>query len=266
MNARERRAEIARLLAQHGEVALAGLAERFDVSEMTVRRDLKVLEVDGVARRVRSGAIDLGARGFEPPFRNRESAAPAAKTAIAEAALTLVEDGQTLIIDSGTTALAFARALRGGGLNLTVLTPSVLAAVELANEPTIRVILTGGVLRPGELSLIGCDAEAPFDSYNCDLMFLGVAGCDAAKGLTDYNTDEAQVKRAALRSASRIVALVDATKLGRVHLAKVMSLSELDVLVTDADSSHPVIASVAEQGAQIVTTGTVGHIRPGATA
>ncbi len=169
---------------------------------MTIRRDLEALEERGVARRVRGGAISTVSRSYEPPLAARSQEAREAKALIASAAAAFVEYGETAILDVGSTTLALARALRDRG-GLTILTPSVNAALELANEPTTRVILTGGIVRPGELSLVGDLAEEAFRRLNCDVLFLGVGGIDAVKGLTEYNLDDTRVKRAALGAAAR---------------------------------------------------------------
>lgn len=247
-----RRRQIQALLAQAGEVAIGRLAERLDVSEMTIRRDLEVLEDAGVARRVRGGAIATVSRGYEPPFDARVASAQPAKVAIAAAATRFVDDGETAILDVGSTALELARRLRGRR-GITVVTPSTLAALELANEPNMRVVVTGGIVRPGELSLVGDFAERAFLELNCDVVFLGVGGVHPDKGLTEYNLDDARVKRAALRAARRRVVLADATKLERICLATVATLSDVDVLVTDAAPDHPVAEAAREAGAEVVT-------------
>src|SRR5918911_4776794 len=104
---------------------------------------------------------------------------------------------------------------------ITIVTPSTPAALELANEPNMRVVLTGGIVRAGELSLVGDFAERAFEELNCDAVFLGVGGVHGERGLTEYNLDDARVKRAALRAARRCVVLAHATKLERVCLATI---------------------------------------------
>ena len=252
MTSDSRRDAIRGRLAERGEVEIAALATELAVSEMTIRRDLETLEERGVARRVRGGAISTVSRSYEPPLAARSQEAQEAKALIASAASTFVEYGETAILDVGSTTLALARALRDRG-GLTILTPSVNAAVELANEPTTRVILTGGIVRPGELSLVGDLAEQTFQRFNCDVLFLGVGGIDAVKGLTEYNLDDTRVKRAALGAAARCVVLADRSKLDRVCLAQVATLEEIDVLITDAEPTHPVLAAVREAGAEVVS-------------
>jgi DeoR/GlpR family transcriptional regulator of sugar metabolism len=254
MSTHERRGAIRGFLANRGEVGIAELAAEFDVSEMTIRRDLEELEDEGVARRVRGGAIATVSRSYEPPLATRATEAQEAKQRIAEAAADYIEYGETAILDVGSTTFALAQRLRGRG-GFTIVTPSVQAAAELAGDPNTRVILTGGIVRPGELSLIGDLAESTFAQLNCDVLFLGVGGIDAEKGLTEYNLDDTRVKRAAIKAASRKVALADQTKLGRVCLASIASLEEIDVLITDAAPTHPVLAPVREAGVDIVCVG-----------
>jgi DeoR/GlpR family transcriptional regulator of sugar metabolism len=252
MSTRERRSEIRAFLAEQGEVAIAELAAQFAVSEMTIRRDLETLEDQGVARRVRGGAISTVSRSYEPPFATRAMEARTAKQRIAEAAAQCVEYGETAILDVGSTTLELARHLRGRG-GLTIVTPSLPAALELANEPNMRVIVTGGIIRPGELSLIGDLSERTFAELNCDVLFLGVGGIHPEKGLTEYNLDDTRVKRAAMRAASRKVALADRSKLGRVCLASIAGLSEIDVLITDAAPDHPLLGVARDAGVEVVS-------------
>lgn len=252
MSASARRGSIRGLLAERGELGIAELAAEFEVSEMTIRRDLEELEARGVARRVRGGVIATVSRSYEPPLAARATQASTAKARIAEVASGYIEYGETAILDVGTTTLALARCLRGRG-GLTIVTPSVQAATELAGDPNSRVILTGGIVRPGELSLIGHLAEGTFAQLNCDVLFLGVGGIEAEKGLTEYNLDDTRVKRAAMAAASRKIVLADQSKLGRVCLATIGSLSDVDVLITDAPSKHPVLAAVREAGVEVVS-------------
>lgn len=251
MNATRRRREIVAALVRDGEVTITDLARQFTVSEMTVRRDLEALEVNGTARRIRGGAISAVSRAHEPPLALRSTEATDAKRAIGQAAAGLIADGETAVIDVGTTTLELARALRGRR-GVTIVTPSLLVAAELGNEPGMRVLVTGGWLRPGEMSLIGSGAEEFFADVNCDVAFIGVAGIDVEKGLTEYNLEDTRVKRAAMASARRRVVLADASKIGRVTFATVAPLADVDVLVTDAPADDPLPRALTDLGAEVV--------------
>jgi DeoR/GlpR family transcriptional regulator of sugar metabolism len=151
----------------------------------------------------------------------------------------------------GTTALEVARALQDAA-GVTVVTPSLRAAELLLPNPRLRVIVTGGIARHGELSLIGEHAEKAFEALNCDTVFLGAAGVSAREGVTDFHLDEVRVKRAALRSARRCVVVAHTPKLGEVALAPVCSLERVDVLVTDAGAPEETLAEIRGCGVDVM--------------
>jgi DeoR/GlpR family transcriptional regulator of sugar metabolism len=251
----ERQRLIRERVLVEGEIEFAALATEFGVSEMTIRRDIDLLESVGIVRKVIGGAIAFG-KTAEPPFKARSNFEALGKRHIAEAAVTRLNSHETVLLDSGSTTLAIARAIRGRGLELTVLTPSVLAAVELADEPGTTVLLAGGHVRAGELSLIGTETTEFFSRYNCDTFVMGVAGIDAKHGFSDYHREESAVKRAAIHAADRLIVAADHTKLGRTHLVNVAPLSAADILVTDGDPRNEVITTAAASGVEIVTVAT----------
>jgi DeoR/GlpR family transcriptional regulator of sugar metabolism len=242
----QRRQAVLRRLTAVGEVGFAELAEEFGVSEMTIRRDVETLEGEGLARRVRGGAISVTSRSYEPPFGVRATTAAEAKAAIGVAAARLVNDGDTIIIDVGTTTLELAKALHGRQ-GITVVTAALPVALELGNEPAIRVVVTGG------LSLTGGMAEDAFTTMNCDVAFIGVAGVCVGPGLTEYNPDDARVKRAAIGAARRTIVLADESKLGKIAFATVAPLSSVDAMVTDAPAGHAVVRDIAAGGTDIIS-------------
>lgn len=251
MKAAERRKAIEDKILAVGEVDFASLAAEYGVSAMTIRRDIEALESTGSVRRVWGGVI-AASKAREPSFASRESGGTEGKTHIAFAAAGLLRRGETLILDGGSTALAVARAIRGHDLALTVLTPSIQVAVELVNEPDTTVLLTGGELRPGELSMIGTEAEEFFDRYNCDTYIMGVAGVDGERGLTEYHRAEGNLKRAAMRASDRVIVVVDAQKLGGVQLLRVASLADVSTIVTDARSDDATLVAARRLGVRVM--------------
>lgn len=221
------------------------------VSEMTVRRDLEALEREGLVRRVHGGAISATSRSYEPPFALRSGHHAEAKIRIGRAAASLVSKGDTAVLDVGTTTLELARALDGASM-LTVLTPSLRIIDELTGIGDVRVIATGGLVRPGELSLVGDLAERAFDALHCDTAFIGVGGVDGVAGVTEFNLDDTRVKRAAIASARRCVVLADASKLGKVAFASVCALERVDVLVTDSSASEAELAPIRDAEVEVV--------------
>ncbi|MGE2729926.1 DeoR/GlpR family DNA-binding transcription regulator [Mycolicibacterium vaccae] len=246
-----RRAAIATRIQTDREVDFASLAEEFGVSEMTIRRDIEKLEEQGIARRVLGGAIAFGGKSTEPSFDVRTAVAAGEKAHIATAVADLLAPQETVILDSGSTVLAVARALKGRGLGLTVITPSLLVAVELADEPDTTVLLTGGKIRPGELSLIGAEAEDFYLRYNCDTYVMGIAGVHGRRGASEYHREEGNVKQAAMRAADRVIVAADASKLGRVQLINVAPVSAISVLVTDGPATHPTVEALRAAGVDV---------------
>jgi len=247
LGANRRRERLERLVNEMGEVTVADAAARMGVSQMTIRRDLDALDALGRVRRVRGGAIVRVGRAHEPPLENRAALATAAKVRIARLAADLVGDGDTIVIDVGSTGVELARTLRGRS-RLTVVTASVSVVSVLADEPGIRVIATGGLVRASEMSMVGALAEGAFEDHNCDTLFLGVAGIDPVKGLTEFSLDDARVKQAAIQSARSVVVLADERKLGTVAFARISHLGVADVLICDAPPQHPVVRAVVEAG------------------
>jgi len=165
--------------------------------------------------------------------------------------VSLLRKDETVIIDVGSTTQAMARVIPED-LNLTVMTSSLLVASELSAKQNIRTVVSGGVVRSGELSLIGSRAVESYEDLNCDTAFIGVAGVSAAKGLTEYNLDDSAVKRAAMAASRRIVVLADATKLGTVALVTVAAVTKIDILITDASPENPEVQSIANMGIEIM--------------
>lgn len=250
----ERRQAIKDRLRAGDDVRLASLAEDFDVSEMTIRRDFEALEEEGVLRRVLGGAIPVGGIGKsrEPSFASRVGARATNKAHIGAAVARRFVKGEAVYFDGGSTALAVARAVRHRELELTVVTTSLPVAVELVDEPSTSVILLGGQLRQGELTTIGTETTEAIAHYNVDTYVMGVAGVDPERGLTEYHRDEAGEKRAALRRTDRVIVAVDASKLGKVLLAHVADLAEIHTLVTDAHPDDPTLAAIRRHGVEIV--------------
>jgi len=255
MSADLRRASILERLNLAGHATITELADEFGLSEMTIRRDLETLEFEGHARRIRGGAIASQSRSYEPPIILRASFEQQAKVRIGRAAAELLADGETAIIDVGTTTLEMARSI-DAKLQLTLITSSILIAEELSAKPNIRTIITGGILRIGEMSLVGARAESSFSDLNCDTVFLGVAGISSSKGLTEYNLDDTRVKQEAIKAASRVVVLADATKIGKVAFANVAPIDVVDILITNASPDNKVVTHMRDSGIEII------HVEP----
>jgi DeoR/GlpR family transcriptional regulator of sugar metabolism len=232
MHAEERQQTILQLLAARGRVSIADLSARFSVSEMTIRRDLGQLESDGLLRRTHGGAVGTQSGSFEPPFALRARLNVAAKKAIAASVARLIPDGQTLILDGGSTGTVIAEAIVGR--NLTVCTLNLRVAQVLASSVETTVMLPGGFIRHGELSLVGPAAERTLFDHRFDTYVMTVSAIDVTAGLTEWNVYDAAVKRASLVSSARCIVACDSSKFGQTAFARIAGLDQVDLIVTDS--------------------------------
>jgi DeoR/GlpR family transcriptional regulator of sugar metabolism len=241
-----RHRQIADAVRTAGQLSVTELAELTSASEMTIRRDLDILAEQGVLERYRGGARTLLLRGEEPPFALRAQESHDVKQRIAIATAGLIADGEAVVIDSGTTCLAVARAL--AGRRVTVMPLSLHAINALADEPHVRLLVPGGEPRPGELALTGPLTQASLGALRFDTVVIGCCGLTAADGLTAYDLADAVVKRAAIASAHRVIAVCEAAKLSRTALAFVAPASDLHVVVTGADAPDDEAAALSAAG------------------
>jgi len=251
MLSEERHQIILNMLDAQGSVLVTDLVSQFDVSEMTIRRDLDVLERKGLLRRVHGGAVSDRGRSYEPPFLSRRTTQQDEKTRIGKVAAGLVRSGESITLDVGTTTLEVARNL-AEKQNLTIITPCFQIAALLCENPAIRLILTGGILRPGELSMVGHMAERVFEEFYVDKLFLGAAGIDFEVGLTEYNLEDTLVKQSMLRSAKQVILVADASKFNRVAFTSIAPLTVVNTVVTDQSIEPAVIARLQDLDIEVI--------------
>jgi DeoR family transcriptional regulator of aga operon len=228
----ERRRAILDILNREGRLLVSELARKFKTSQVTIRKDLDVLHGQGLVHRSHGGALPAREGALEDPtLREKEKLHRKEKLRIAEAATAMVKEGQVVILDSGTTTTAIARALRNFR-KLTIVTNAVNIAAELAGTE-VEVILTGGTLRKNSFSLVGPMAEETLRHLNADILFLGVDGIDIHYGLSTPNLLEAKVNRMMVEGAKRTVAVCDSSKFGRRSLSHIVPLSAIHGVITD---------------------------------
>jgi DeoR/GlpR family transcriptional regulator of sugar metabolism len=236
-------------LQQHDEVQVSTLATELDCSEMTVRRDLETLERIGGLRRVHGGAVRMYLSAEEAPYGIRALENSGVKAAIGIATADLLAEGETVILDGGSTAMEVARAINDR--RLTVMPLALRPVFELDGCPGIKLLLPGGEVRAGELSLIGTLTESAFAELRFDTFVMGICGIDTKAGVTTHLLAEAAVKRAATRTSRRVIAVADASKLGQVAFGHVCDLADLDVLVTDAGADDRIVDELIMAGVDV---------------
>ncbi len=247
----ERRRQILEVLATDARAEVPELAARFSVSESTIRRDLQVLSQDGAVERTRGGAVP--ASRFEPSFGEKETANRAQKVAIARAAAEMVQPGQTIFLDAGTSTLELARALRARP-DVTVATNSIPIAVELAQRT--RLVITGGQVKERTLALVGPLAERSIQQMHVDVAFLGMNGVSVGSGFTTPTWEEAATKLRMIAAARTAVVLADSSKLGAVSFARVAGLDEVDLLITDDGAPSAELDSLQAAGLRVMVAST----------
>lgn len=239
MNANERRQRILEQLNEKGTVQVTELAEQFQISEVTIRTDLRILEEQGFLIRFHGGANLTSMLSFRPEgkqdsetvLEDRYSLAQSPKSRIAKEASTLVSPGSSVILDSGSTTLLIAEELVKIG-NITVITNSLPAADVLSANKDITLVLCGGTLRHKTRSLHGAIAEAALTGVTADFLFVGADGIDPNNGITTFNEGYA-ISAVMAKAAKKVIAVVDSSKYGRSGFNQVLAIGQIDCLITD---------------------------------
>jgi DeoR family transcriptional regulator of aga operon len=229
----ERRQNILAILAKNGAATVRDLAERFDVSLVTIRRDLERLEGDGLIMKTHGGAVSLGVNTHaELRLSEREQQYRKEKDRIGMKAANLVQPGDTVILDEGSTCLAIARYLRAKE-NITVITNGIRVAAELLGNPGITLIVIGGICNHESAMLYGTDAEKAYGRLRADVYFMGIDAFSAEHGIMDGNYLQVNLKQVKATVSSQVVGVAHQAKFGRRAVARVGSLTMLHALITD---------------------------------
>lgn len=245
----ERHAAIVEILRQRGRVLANGLSAELKVSADTIRRDLRELDELGLLRRVHGGALPR--TGDAAPFVARARRAPEAKASIARQAAGLIDDGQVVIFDGGTTIVEVARALRPD-LRATVVTTSPPVAVALSEHRGVDVAVIGGTLRRDALVTVGAETVDALRMIRADVVMLGVCALHPELGVTAGDLEEAQVKRAMIEGAAVVVALADHDKLGTTMPVYVAAIDVITALITDSDVDHKSLEPYRAAGIEVL--------------
>jgi DeoR/GlpR family transcriptional regulator of sugar metabolism len=246
----ERRQEILKRVGQQGRVSVTELSQQFGVSEVTVRNDLQALAERSLIVRTHGGAVLANPSPLVPSLAMRRLQQPAEKDRIGFAAATLVRDGDAIILDSSSTTLAIAQRLKNHH-DLTLITNSLAIAQEMLDAPGVTLVMPGGTVRRETASLVGPDGVDFLHKYNVQRGFFGAHGLSLAEGLTDVSAPEAELKRPLVALCRQVIAVLDATKWGRVGLASFASLSQVHQVITDAHAPAELVRQVCDLGIDV---------------
>jgi DeoR family transcriptional regulator of aga operon len=252
MFAVERRSRIMAILQREGRCLVGDLARELSVSEVTIRQDLDLLENQGLLGRTHGGAVLKSKLGLEQPFQVTATAFQAEKRRIAKAAVALLSPGDAIILDVGTTVTEVAKQLREQkDLSVTIFTNALNIATILEERSNIATIVTGGALRAKQHSLVNPYAELILTKINVDIALIGISGITVDHGVTNVNIAEAEMKALFVKVARRRVVLADSSKIGKVSLAKVADLNQIDLLITDWAADTNEVKVLREAGLEV---------------
>ena len=247
----ERQKKMMEYIEANTSAQIRELAEKFHVSEATVRRDLDDLDQQGALRRTHGGAIKVDrSTSYESMYSEKISQMLDEKHRIADAAAQLVHPGDTVLIDSGTTTYFIAQALSHHE-NLTLITNDLYIAYQTPIHPSSTLIVTGGMRRQGRQELVGTNTENFIRDTHVDIAFIGVDGIDLTGGATNANFAEVGVKRLMLRSAAKSVIVADHSKFGRVALARICDLQEVGLILTDSGIDPDMVTRLKKLNVQL---------------
>lgn len=257
MLAEQRYKMILHLMQHDGSIKASELKDTLEVSSETVRRDLENMEAQGLLRRTHGGAMlpeaDVRNQVHYTPFAQREQENAESKAQVARLAASYIAEGQSVALDSGTTALELARVIKHRFANLMVVTNSLAIANELADAPGITLILTGGVYKPEEAAFTSDMATLLFSKLRIDTFFLTTCGISAEWGVTYQRMDEIIVQEKMMDASEKTICITDSSKLGVDSLVKMCDISRIHMLITDTKAAQTQIAPFEKAGVIVVT-------------
>lgn len=250
-SAAERRSHVLRLLQDQGHASVSALSDELGVTEVTIRKDLRYLEEHRQLVRTHGGAMPIDHYAYDLPFEEKATRNAEQKRRIGKAAADLVEDDDTIILDSGTTALQVARNLRGKQ-GVTAVTGSIHIATELLRMPNVDLILLGGIVRSTSASAMGPTAEQMLREHSFRKLFLAGDGLDLSYGLTTTHTLEAHLNKVMIQSAEQTIVIVDSSKFGRRGLSLICGVHDINTVITDEGVSEAVVKQLEEEGVKVI--------------
>jgi DeoR family transcriptional regulator of aga operon len=245
----ERRRRICELVRAQGRVTVDALATRFGISQVTIRGDLATLESAGALTRTHGGALTMPG---DQPLDVKQLQHHAEKVRIAQAAIALIRDGETIILDSGTTTAEIARALRKADLKfINVITNALNIAALLMDVPAVRLIMLGGILRRESNSLSGPMAAAALTNLQADRLYLGADGLDPEVGVMTPHLQEAELNAQMMRIARQVVVVADSSKLIRRNVSLIAKVEQIHMLITDEAAPQQAVEALRRRGVEV---------------
>ncbi len=252
MLVQERYEQILDLIEKNGSVKVSMLVKLFNVSIETVRRDLEYLEKEGHLKRIYGGAVLEKVSEKQFTFQTREKEYIDEKKEIVNIAVRFVKEGQSIAMDASTTNLEIAKVIKKKFERLTIITNSLIIASELSDMNKYTIILTGGILKGDQLSLVGNIAENNIGDFNVDIAFISVSGVSLHAGLTDQYLDELMIQKKMVEIAQNIIVLADSSKFDVVCLQKISDLDKINMIITDSKLKDSILEKYLKNGIEVI--------------
>jgi DeoR family transcriptional regulator of aga operon len=228
----ERRSQIMQIISSSGRVRVQDLVRRFGTTSVTIRNDLNELQKRGLLLRSHGGAAKVDSKQYESPFQDRIQSHREEKRRIGVLAASLIQDGETIILDSGTTTDEIAKQIKNRS-RLQVITNGVNIANELLGSRGVTTVILGGTLRNDSASIVGRSTEEMLSQLSADKLFVGGAGCDPDFGISGANLEEAMVNKAMVSIAREIILVADSSKFDKRSMSRIASFSEVNTVISD---------------------------------
>jgi len=252
----DRRTTILKQLEKDDQVSVSELSRQFNVSEVTIRKDLKHLEKKNILIRSRGGAIKHSLINVDLSIYDRRRQNIKLKEVIGAAAAKMIFNGETILLDTGTTIMELAKHLPKK-IDITVITNSVDITFRLAEHPNIRVLMPGGILRRNSLALVGEQAAESLRGFYCDKYFLSADGIDIQRGMMTTNIEEASLARINIRNSKKVFALIDSSKFLSKGITTIAPLTEVDTLITDDGIPTAILKEIRGLGVNVIVVNKI---------
>lgn len=248
----ERQQKILELLNQKSSLKVNELSLLFTVSESTIRRDLKEMEEAGLLSRTHGGAVDFSISNIEPTYKEKEASNQDEKVVIGEIAARMIKNGDTVILDSGTTTLEIAKRI--AAKNVSIITNSIDIAAVLCHRENVNLLITGGNLRFTTRAMVGHITEEVLKNFRVDKAFIGANGISLESGITTPNLAEAKTKRAMMNVSNKVIIVADSTKFNKVCLSVIAPASEITSIITTNKVDNKLLKEFENLGLEVITS------------
>lgn len=250
MFAEERQKKISELLKEQSSLKVSALTEIFNVSESTIRRDLQEMDEKGLLTRTHGGAVSIQSTSFEPSFKEKEIEDHDKKVIIGKIAASMIKDGDTILLDSGTTTLEVAKHINAH--KVTVITNSIDIASVLLHNENIDLIVTGGSMRFTTRAMVGTITENVLKNFRVDKAFIGTNGISIEEGITTPNFAEAQTKKAMMNVANKVIVLADSSKFNKVCFSVISPIRAVSSIITSGNLDKEILKDFEDAGVEII--------------